>query len=353
MLVEGTKTMNSDEIADFFDTFAGEVETNIWFEYFQVSLTCPKKHFLKVLPVFRSLLTEAVFPEAELEKLKRQKSIGISVNCAKTSYWANQLYKREMFGENHPFGQISLPEDAEAITREDVVKYYENYLWNKPQAFLTGNVGNQELDMIGTLLGDLPVCAVKPFEGKFLNRPKRRIFEERKDSLQSTIRLGCHVIPSTHPDHFPFWVMNTLLGGFFGSRLSKNIREDKGHTYGIYSTIGSLAQSDYWMVAADVIKKHKEDVFTEIYREIERIKYEPIPAEELETLRNYMAGKLLSQFNSSFEMISRFRSVHLSGQDLSFYQQQLDFILNFTENDIHLAAQKYLDMDHCVEILVG
>lgn len=353
MLVEGTKTKSSEEIADFFDTYAAEVDTSIGFEFLQINLTSTKKHFLKVLPVFRELLTEAVFPGQELAKKKRQKSLQLSVNRGKTSYWASQLFKREMFGADHPFGQISVAEDVDSVQREDLIRYYENHLWNKPQIFLTGNVGNEEIEAIGELLGNLTVRSISPVESKFVNKPNHRVYEEKKDSVQSTIRIGCHVVPNSHPDHLPFWVMNTLLGGYFGSRLSKNIREDKGHTYGIYSAVGSLSSSDYWMVAADVIKAHSEEVFSEIYREIERIKHEPIPTDELETLRNYMAGKLLSQFNSSFEMISRFKSVHLSGLDFGYYQRQLEYILSFKENDIRNVAKKYLDPSKFVEILVG
>lgn len=353
MINEGTKNRNSEELADFFDTYAAEVETSLGFEYMHINLTCTKKHFLKVLPVFRELLTESVFPENELAKKKRQKSLQMSVNRGKTSYWASQLFKREMFGADHPFGQISVAEDVDWVTREDLIMFYENRLWNKPQIFLTGNVGKEEIDSIGELLGNLRVLSISPAESKFVNRTTHRVYEEKKDAVQSTIRMGCHVISNSHPDHFPFWVMNTLLGGFFGSRLSKNIREEKGHTYGIYSAVGSLSNSDYWMVAADVIKAHSDEVFAEIYREIERIKQEPIPSHEIENLRNYMAGKLLSQFNSSFEMISRYKSAHLSGLGLDHYQRQLEYILNFQESEIRNAAQKHLDPGYFVEILVG
>lgn len=353
MLVEGTKDKGAEEIADFFDTYAAEVDTAVGFEYLHVNLTSPKKHFLTVLPVFRELLTEAVFPEQELSKKKRQKSLQLSVNRGKTSYWASQLFKREMFGEHHPFGQITLADDVDLVQREDLQRFYTGSLWNKPKIFLTGNIGEKEIEAICELLGTLPVLSRAASENNFANKPTRRIYEEKKDALQSTVRIGCHIIPKSHPDHLPFWVMNTMLGGYFGSRLSKNIREDKGHTYGIHSAVGSLGSSDYWMVAADIIKAHTEEVFVEIYREIDRLKKEPIPREELENLRNYMAGKLLSQFNSSFEMIGRYKHVHLSGLGLSYYQQQLAYILSFDESDIHEAAKKHLDPSRFVEVLVG
>ena len=353
MLSEGTKARSSEQIADLFDTFAAEVDTSVGFENHQINLTCTKKHFLTVLPVFRELLTEAVFPEQELAKKKKQKSLQLLVNRGKTSYWASQLFRKEMFGDNHPFGQISAPEDVDSVLREDLLKYYTCNLWNKPKVFLTGNIGPEEIEKISELLGSLPVVSNGTSENIFLNKPTRRIYEEKKEAVQSTIRIGCHVMPKNHPDHLPFWVMNTLLGGYFGSRLSKNIREDKGHTYGIYSAVGSLGSSDYWMVAADVIKAHSGEVFTEIYREIERIQQEPIPFDELETLRNYLAGKLLSQFNSSFEMISRYKYVHLSGLDLGYYQRQLEYILGFQESEIRKAAQTYLDPNQFVEVLVG
>lgn len=353
MLMEGTSSKSSAEIADFFDTYAAEVDSSVGFEYHQISLTCTKKHFQTVLPLFREILTESVFPEHELSKKKRQKALQLNVNKAKTSYWASQLFKRELFGEQHPFGQISDPEDVANVTREDLKAFSQGFLWNRPQIFLTGNVGEAEIEGISSRFRDLPVQSQPSPLINFSNRKSSRIVDDRPGAVQSTLRIGCHLIPKTHPDHLPFWVMNTLLGGFFGSRLSKNIREDKGHTYGIYSAVGSFSNSDYWMVAADVIKAHTEEVFTEIYAEITRIQQEPIPSSELETLRNYMAGKLLSQFNSSFELIGRFKQVHLAGLDLGYYQRQLDYILTFKESDLREAAQKHLDPNYFVEVLVG
>jgi zinc protease len=147
--------------------------------------------------------------------------------------------------------------------------------------------------------------------------------------------------------------MNTILGGYFGSRLIKNIREDKGHTYGIYSSIGGLRHTDYWVVMADVIKEHGEAVIEEVYKEIDKLKYEPVSAHELEVVRNYMVGKLLSQFSSGFELIGRFKSIHQAGLDFGFYQQHLEYILSATPEDIMEVSNKYLLREKMVEVIVG
>src|SRR5690606_23476629 len=125
-----------------------------------------------------------------------------------------------------------------------------------------------------------------------------------------------------------------------GSRLIKNIREEKGHTYGIYSSIGSLTNSDYWLVMADVQKGYAEEVIEEVYKEIRLLQNEPIDTKELEVVRNYMIGNLLSSFSSPFDLMARFKNIHQQGLDYSFYEEQLEYIKSFTPEDIIRVGNK-------------
>lgn len=353
MLLEGTNTKPSAKLDEFFDTYATEVEVISTFEHQGLSLLTTLKHFHKVLPLFRELLTEAIFPEKELAKRKSQKSLSLNILREKTGNRASQLFRKGLFGVEHAFGQIAEEEDVDSIDRTDLIDFYQNHLWCNTEIFLTGNLSEVELDLIEKLLGDLPVHQAIPAPHRFGNKANQRIIENRDNALQSSIRLGCHLISKSHPDYFGLWAFNVFLGGYFGSRLIKNIREDKGHTYGIYSSIGSLKTADYWVVMADVIKENREDVIEEIYKEIYKLQHEPIPVAELETVRNYLVGNLLSNFSSSFELISRFKSVHQAGLNLDFYKQQLDFIKSFQAEGIQKIGQKYLSPEYMVEVIVG
>lgn len=353
MLLEGTKSKSANELDDIFDTFASEVEPHIGFEFLGLSLLTTKKHFSSVLPIFRELLTEATFPEKELAKRKKQKALSISIQKEQNGHRASQLFRKFLFGENHPFGQIADVDDVNRFEKTDLNNFYENNLWNKPEIFLTGNINSKEFESIVGFFETLPIHDQIQTTQSFINGSNLRFLEEKEKSLQSSIRIGCHMIPKTHPDYLPLLVFNTILGGYFGSRLIKNIREEKGHTYGISSSLGSLRSSDYWVVMADVIKENANEVIEEIYKEILLLQTIPISQNELDTVRNYMVGKLLTQFSSGFDLISRFKSIHESGLDFGFFQKQLDYILTFSPDDIIRVGNKYFDRENMVEVIVG
>ena len=353
MVMEGTKTKNAAELDDFFDTYATEVEPIMGFEHQGLSLLTTKKHFETVLPVFRELLTEAVFPEKELVKRKKQKALSISIHKEQNGHRASSLFRKVLFGEEHPFGQIAEESDVDLFEREDLAEYYQNELWTNPEIFLTGNIGENELNAIAQVFGNLPVRLTnKTPDGGFKNK-YQVLREEKEKSVQSSIRIGCHMIPKTHPDYHSLLIFNTILGGYFGCRLIKNIREDKGYTYGINSSLGGLKTSDYWIVMADVIKEFSDKVIEEIYHEIETLQQIPVPVDEMETVRNYMVGKLLTQFSSSFDLIGRFKSIHQAGLDFSFFQEHLEHILNFNQEDIMAVGRKYFKRENMVEVIVG
>lgn len=353
MLLEGTINRSAAELDDFFDTYASEVEIISTFEHQGLSLLTTKKHFAKVLPVFRELMTEAVFPEKELAKRKSQKSLSLSIMHEKTGSRASQLFRKELFGTSHPFGQITEEKDVDAISRDDLLDFYSQDLWANPEIFLTGNITDEELELLAEHLGSLPTIKSSVKLSHFANKKQERFVELRQKSVQSSLRIGCHLIPKNHPDYFGIWAFNVFLGGYFGGRLIKNIREDKGHTYGIYSSIGSLKAADYWIVMADVIKEHSEEVIEEIYKEIDKLQHEKIPLEEVETVRNYLVGNLLSNFSSSFELISRFKTIHQSGLNLKFFEDQLEFIKTFNPEQMQEIGRKYFNREQMVEVIVG
>lgn len=353
MVMEGTKTKSVAELDDFFDTYASEVEPILGFEHQGLSLLTTKKHFPTVLPVFRELLTEAVFPEKELEKRKKQKALSISIHKEQNGHRASSLFRKSLFGENHPFGQIAEETDVDLFSREDLAEYYEKELWTNPEIFLTGNIGENELDEIIQAFGNLPVRFKNIAHDEAFKNQYQSSIEEKEISVQSSIRIGCHMIPKTHPDYHHLLIFNTILGGYFGCRLIKNIREDKGYTYGISSSLGGLKSGDYWIVMADVIKEFSEKVIEEVYHEINTLQQVPVPLDEMETVRNYMLGKLLTQFSSGFDLISRFKSIHQAGLDFSFYQAQLDHILSFNQEDIMAVGKKYFNRQNMVEVIVG
>ncbi len=353
MLMEGTRFFKSEEMDNFFDYYASEVDVISNFEQSGLSLLTTKKHFSNVLPLFRSLFTEAVFPEKELFKKKSQKELSISLQREQNGARANQLYRKGLFGKDHPYGFIAEEGDVHRINREDLQHFYSSAFLVQPEIFVTGNLEEKNLEEIENLFQDLRVIEVAASPTFFDKFSHKRIVELKEKSVQSSIRLGQHLISKSNPDYHALTVFNTILGGYFGSRLIKNIREEKGHTYGIYSSIGSLKDSDYWLVMADVQKGYAEEVIDEVYKEIGILQNIAIDPSELEVVRNYMIGNLLSNFSSPFDLISRFKNIHQQGLDYSFYEAQLDFIKSFTPEDIMRVGEKYFSKENILEVIVG
>ncbi|MBN3582912.1 insulinase family protein [Algoriphagus aestuarii] len=353
LLQEGIKSKSSEELAEFFDFHASEVNPVLSFAHEGLGLLTTKKHLDKVLPVFLALFTEATFPSESLEKRKSQKRLGLKLEKEKTAIRAGQLFRKSLFGSDHPYGAEVVENHVDEITFERLEFYYREMLWQNIEIFVSGNFSELELKKTSDLLSKLP----NRKESEEILIPEivtnLQWLESRENAVQSSIRMGSFSIPKAHPDFIGLSVLNTILGGYFGSRLIKNIREDKGHTYGIYSSLAEIGNSEYWVISADVQKAFYQNVISEIYHEINKLADQPILDDELEVVRNYMIGQMLSQFSSPFDLMDRFRAVHHSGLDFSYYFKKLEYLKSFKAEDLQSLAQTYYKNKKLVEVVVG
>lgn len=353
LLSEGTSQMSEAEISEFFDFHASEVHPLISYSYEGMSVLSTKSHLSEVLPVFLSLFDEAVFPEESLQKRKSQRKLSIKMEREKSSSRASSLFRKALFGDNHPYGQEITEAHIDQVNHQDLINYYQTKLWTDTEFFLCGDLKEDELNAIAKSLNRLPFHPKTTTPDLPEKTPVPMILEERPTALQSSIRIGSWSIPKSHPDFLALSVFNTVLGGYFGSRLIKNIREDKGHTYGISSSLAEIGDYNYWVIGADVQKAYRQEVIDEIYREIGLLSKEAISPQELEVIRNYLIGQMVSRFSSSFDLLDRFRSVHHSGLDFDFYHRKLAFLRKFTAEDILEIGQKYFSNPPFTEVIVG
>jgi zinc protease len=353
MLTEGTHTHSESQLSEFFDFHATEVHPLMTYSHEGMSLVTTRKHLFEVLPVFSTLFDQAVFPEESLEKRKSQRKLSLRLENEKSASRASHLFRKALFGENHPYGLEITEEHVDNVQRNDLIDYYRNNLLTETEFFLCGNLDSDDLLRIESILNKIPWQArITPGILPAVTMTPT-IHEERHQALQSSIRIGNWSIPKSHPDFQALAVFNTILGGYFGSRLIKNIREDKGHTYGISSSLAEIGGINYWVVGADVQKAFTPEVIAEIYKEINRLTHEAVSDEELEVVRNYLIGQMLGRFSSSFDLMDRFRSVHHSGLDFHFYMEKLAFLRKFTAEDILKIGKKYFSGLPFVEVVVG
>jgi predicted Zn-dependent peptidase len=356
MLAEGTTSRSSAQISESFDRFGAFLELNSGPDRASIVVYCLTKFLPNVLPVLRELLTEPTFPEKELDDLRNITLQNLRVNYEKNAYLGGVLFREKLFGPNHPYGRSQRPEVIEQLTRERVVEFYERVIRERPfQVLLAGAASENEVIMINRELGQRPVLMdTLPIVGTESNvADSLPTLLEKPESIQSSIRLGRRLFTRSHPDFFKMLVTNEVLGGYFGSRLMKNIREEKGFTYGISSNMPSFRRDGYFLIGTDVNKENTQQTLDEIHKEIRILQHESVPQDELETVKNFMAGEFVGSLNTPFEIADRYKVVLLDGMSADFLTTYIERLRAVTSDDISAIAKQYLAESSLQEVVVG
>ena len=208
-------------------------------------------------------------------------------------------------------------------------------------------VGDFKEDVVSAIANSISSWAVEKQEKAMLNFQNKAetVHIEKANAVQTAIRVGKTLFNKTHPDYFGFMILNTILGDFFGSRLMKNIREDKGYTYGIGSYLSEIKDSGYFVIGTEVGKEVKEATLTEIRKEIEKLQQELVSEEELNLVRNYLLGQTLKSADGPYALMELFLSVENQDLDLDFFNDFIHKIKSTQAEELRELAKKYLDWD--------
>jgi zinc protease len=356
MLAEGTPGRSSAQISEYLDRYGAFLELNSGPDRASIVVYCLTKFLPNVLPILRELLTEPTFPQKELDDLRNITLQNLRVNYEKNAYLAGVLFREKLFGQKHPYGRSQRPDAIEHLTRQNIVDFYERVIRNRPYKLLVaGEAAENEIVLINRELGQLPIYdeVVPAFGAEAIADDGLPVLSEKADSVQSSIRLGRRLFTRSHPDFFKMLVTNELLGGYFGSRLMKNIREEKGFTYGISSNMPSFRRDGYFLIGTDVNKENTQQTLDEIQKEIRILQTEPVPQEELETVKNFMAGEFVGSLNTPFEIADRFKVILLDGMPADFLTTYIERLRSVTQEDIMSTASKYLAEGSLREVVVG
>jgi len=182
---------------------------------------------------------------------------------------------------------------------------------------------------------------------------KGEYLHKMENQVQSSIRLGHISIPKNHPDYEELQVLGTLLGGFFGSRLMKNIREEKGFTYGIYGGFYGMKEKGYFMVSTDVANEYVDATLEEIYKEIQRIQNEKVTEEELQVVKNYMLGNLLSSMETPFQIADTLSLLKLNNLTVEHLKKTFQLIKNIKIERIMELANQYINLNNMIVVIAG
>ena len=354
-LKNGTSTKNAFEISEFFEYYGAFVNQSCYNETATVTLHCLSKYLKELLPVIREMITDSIFPEEEINIFKQNSIQRLSVNLLKCDFVANRLIDTYLYGSDHPYGRFTTEESIQAITREGLIEFFkEYYLKGNCQIFAAGKLPADFEKLMDQNFGDLSLFENKEtvFHPKQVALEKKYRITNDANGVQGAIRIARPFPNLHHPDFQKVKVLNTLFGGYFGSRLMANIREEKGYTYGISSYLQNHLESSAWMISTEAGKDVCEPTIHEVYEEMKLLREELVDEEELLLVKNYLMGINLGYIDGPFNIISQWKNIILNGVDEAYFNQSIETIKNVTAKELQLMAQKYLVPEEFFELVV-
>ena len=314
------------------------------------------RHLEKVLPLCREILFHPVFPERELNNLMKKRLNRFLVNREKVQMLSLEQFFRSAFGNHHPYGRQITESDFENITPPILKDFHSKYYTPRNMGIIvSGKIHERTNEIIESCFGDLKSqkIYIEDPANNIRSTKKRRINIDKPGAIQTSLRIGSPTINKRHPDYPGLKFVDSLLGGYFGSRLMKNIREEKGYTYGIHSSVSSLDLSGYKLISTDVGNKHTSKTISEIRKEIKLLQSVPAGNEELEVVRNFMAGEMVRMFDGPFALAESFRSVWEFGLDNTYFHRLAEKIRSIEADEIMWLAEKYYKIDELYIITAG
>lgn len=358
MLREGTNSMTSAQIAEKLDYYGAWLELSSAVNYGFITLYSLNKYFPRTLAIIAEMLMFPTFPEKELEVVVETNRQQFLVNSTRVEVIARKQLHRSLFGEQHPFGRFAVEKDYDCVTSDVLREFYQKYYHSgNCSIYVSGKVTPEIVRCIEESIGAAPWGDTRPMLPLQLMEPQttseKHVFVEKADALQSSLKMGGFMMDRAHPDFLKTRVMVTLFGGYFGSRLMSNIREEKGYTYGIGAGIVNCPGSGVLAITTEADNHYIDAIITEVYREMDRMCNDLAPQEELEMVKNYMLGDFCRSYEGPFSLSDAWIYTETAGLDDEFFVRSLDAIRSITTEEVRTLAQRYFCKERLIEVVAG
>lgn len=356
LIKNGTRQKTAFDINEHFDFYGAYLNRVCQHETASITLHCLSKHVNELLPVVSEILTESVFSEIELSIYKQNQKQHLQVNLMKCDFVANRLIDEYLYGFNHPYGKYTSAQDYDALEREELVRFYEQFYVNgKCLLFVAGRLSANLQQQLNKNFGSLPLNNKPLPEVHHTPKPvkeKKYTILNDPNGVQGAIRIASPFPNKHHPDFIKTKVLNNILGGYFSSRLMRNIREEKGYTYGIHSFLQDHIHECAWMISTEAGRDVCTATVEEIYKEMKKLCEEPVEENELNLVRNHLVGGVLSAIDGPFHIIARWKNYILHGVTDDYFYKNLQTFKTITAQDLLEMANKYLQPPFFYELVV-
>ena len=354
LLRNGTSQKTAFQINEYFEYFGSYLNRSCQSETASITLHCLNKHIGELLPQVKELIVDSTMPQDELATYQQNMKQRLKVSLKKSDFIAGRLIDAYLYGEDHPYGRFSSAKAFDAVQREQLLEFYKKYYQQgKFIMFVAGKLPAGLEKKLDDNFGDLPNNSVPV--NNIISHPatekKVRIIND-PEGVQGSIRIARPFPNRHHPDFLKVHVLNILFGGFFGSRLMSNIREDKGYTYGIHSFLQNHIQQSALMISTEAGKDVSEATITEVYKEMKTLREELVENDELMLVRNYMIGGILGELDGPFQIIARWKNIILNDLDEKYFYNSINTIKTITAEELKQLAEKYLQPEEFYELVV-
>jgi predicted Zn-dependent peptidase len=356
LLKNGTSSKTAFQVNEAFEYYGAYCTRTCYSETAVLSLHTLTRHLELLLPVMNELLTDAVFPEQELDIFKQNSKQRLKVNLQKPEFVAGRLIDSYLYGEDHPYGKFNRPENFDALTRDELVDFYNDfYLHGQCAIFVSGQLPANLRILLNQFFGKLQLAAPRfsaPFiEASPAKESKFRV-ENDPNAVQGAIRIAQPFPNRHHPDFKKAVVLNNIFGGFFGSRLMSNIREEKGYTYGIYRYLQNHVQQSAWMISTEAGRDVCEATIEEVHKEMKKLREELVDDEEILLVQNYMMGGILGDLDGPFHIMAKWKNIILNNLDENYFYDSVKAIQDIKAEELMELANKYLHPEKFYELVV-
>lgn len=359
VMLDGSRMYPGGALSDILDFNGAKVLPSVSDHFTGVSLRMLNSHWEKLLPVYADMIFSPQLDDHAVDTCRHRMAQSAAIAMQRVEYKAQKAVRELAYGADHPKAVMDTPQSVEAVSREEFLKWHNRIFscnLSGAELFLSGRVTASMIDGINSIFGSVAVDSksvtppyIRPFD---TIAPSYR-FVESQGALQSAIRVAIPSIPRTHPDYIMLRCAVVALGGYFGSRLMSNIREDKGYTYGIQAGLLGSPEGTVMLVQTSADNAYAEAVVDEIRNEIRRLHSGDFTDEEMNRLRQYLMSMLAQHLDTAFSISACHVTERISFTGPDYFYRQVDVISSMTPDALCDVARRHLPLDKEIVVIAG
>jgi predicted Zn-dependent peptidase len=357
LMSEGTAQRSGAQLAEQLDFYGATYEHHLDKDYAMLTVYALTRYLPQALEVLREMALSPSFPEGELRTYCAKRKQQLRIDKERVAYVARERLQAELYGAAHPYGAYAEPEDYDSLRREMLQEFHRRHFTGE-RCFVVaaGGVGEREAALIGRYFEDIPqgsAATEPPLPALPQPQEGRTVAIAKEGALQSALRVGKVLFGRSHPDFAGVHVLSVVLGGYFGSRLMRNIREDKGYTYGIFASLVNFRQAGHLAISAEVGQPFGRAALGEIRQELQRLCDEKISEDELRLVKNYLCGEIMRSLDGPWALAETAIEDLQANLPQSYVCTLFDAVRSATAEQLQGLAQKYLLPESMTSIVVG